>query len=108
MGINVVWQDESGARLAECAATYDDRLGRSVPPERSHRLRYVDPVGDATFNQLQLPQLVRELEEVVASLARLPEARLARCARYSSSCAGASASTPTSASSVTERRVAAV
>src|SRR5215203_3102126 len=75
MGINVVWQDETGARLAECAATYDDRLGRSVPPERSHCLQYVDPVGDAIFNQLQLPHLVRELEEVVAALSRLPEAR---------------------------------
>jgi hypothetical protein len=70
-----VWQDENGARIAECAAAYDDRLGRSEPPDRSHCLQYVDPVGDATFNQLQLPHLVRELEEVVAALGRLPEAR---------------------------------
>ena len=78
MGINVVWRNERGESLAECAAVYDDRLGHSVPPERSHCLQYIDPIGDAVFNQLQLPHLVRELEEVVAALVRVPEARKAQ------------------------------
>ena len=68
MAIDVVWEDERGAPLARCAAAYDWRVGRAVPPERSHCLQYIDPAGDATFNQAQLPQLVREFEEAVAAL----------------------------------------
>ena len=61
--------------LARCEAIYDERLGRAVPPERSHCLQYIEPTDDATFNQAQLPRLVRELEEVAAGLGHLPEAR---------------------------------
>ena len=75
MGIQVVWQNESGAPLARCEANYDERLGRAVPPERSHCLQYIGPADDATFNQAQLPRLVRELEEVASGLAHLPETR---------------------------------
>ena len=78
MGINIVWRKESGEPLAECRVAYDDRLGRTVPPERSHCLQYIDPIGDAVFNQHQLPYLIRELEEVVAALQRVPEARKAQ------------------------------
>src|SRR5262245_31601391 len=70
MPIAVVWQDESGVRLAECETPYEWRISRAVPPERSHCLQYIDPIGDATFNQAQLPRLVRELEEAVAALER--------------------------------------
>jgi hypothetical protein len=75
MGINVVWQDERGEPLARCEAIYDDRLGRAVPPERSHCLQYIGPTDDATFNQAQVWRLVRELEEVAAGLGHLPEER---------------------------------
>ena len=75
MRINVVWQDEAGAPLAHCEAVYDERLGRAVPPERSHCLQYIGPVDDATFNQAQLPRLVQELEEVASGLGHLQETR---------------------------------
>lgn len=52
MGIGVVWQDESG---------------RELSLERSHCLQYIDPAGDVTFNQWQLPRLVNELEEAAAA-----------------------------------------
>jgi len=68
MAIDVEWQDESGATLKRCDMPFEWRISRAVPRERSHCLQYIDPVGDATFNQLQLPQLVRELEEAVAAL----------------------------------------
>jgi len=31
-------------------------------------LRFVDPYGDTTFNQLQMPQVVRELEKTLGSI----------------------------------------
>ena len=70
MAIDIEWQDESGAPLGRCSTPYEWRIGQAVPPERSHCLQYIDPVGDATFNQLQLPRLVRELEEAIGALQR--------------------------------------
>ena len=43
-------------------------MSRGAYFERSHCLHYVDPYGDAIFNQLQLPQLVREIEQAVRQL----------------------------------------
>jgi hypothetical protein len=77
MAIDVVWQDENGAAPAHCPTPYEWRVGRAVPPERSHCLQYIDPVGDATFNQLQLPRLIRELDEAVAALQASPFQRQA-------------------------------
>jgi hypothetical protein len=68
MAINVVWQDERGEQLAECPVVWEHRIGRSAFVPGSHCLQYIDPVGDATFNQLQLPQLIREMEEAVRQL----------------------------------------
>jgi hypothetical protein len=31
-------------------------------------LRFIDPYGDTTFNQLQIPHLAKELEQILASL----------------------------------------
>jgi hypothetical protein len=68
MGIDVAWLDESGTLLKRLeTVAYDWRLVRAIAPERSHCLRYIDPAGDATFNQLQLPQLIQELEEATAA-----------------------------------------
>src|SRR5215208_1510871 len=68
MAIDVVWQDESGGELAACPVSWEDRMGRGAILERSHCLQYIDPYGDATFNQLQLPQLTRELEQATAQI----------------------------------------
>lgn len=43
-------------------------MGRGAVLAQSHCLQYIDPFGDATFNQLQLPQLVREMEQAVAQI----------------------------------------
>jgi hypothetical protein len=43
-------------------------MGRTAVLDASHCLQYIDPYGDATFNQLQLPQLVRELEQATAQI----------------------------------------
>lgn len=74
MGIEVVWQDENGNELSRCGVAYDVRLNGTIPPDRSHCLQYIDPAGDATFNQDQLRRLVQELEEAAA--ARLEGSRL--------------------------------
>ena len=44
-------------------------MGRAAILEHSHCLQYIDPYGNATFNQLQLPQLIRELEQATAQIA---------------------------------------
>ena len=68
MAIDVIWQDETGATLGQCPVAYEWQIGRAIPPEDCHCLQYIDPVGDAVFNQLQLPRLIRELEVAVATL----------------------------------------
>jgi len=64
MGINVHWQDEGGGQLA---AVDDDRstfshIIQRLRDDRSVCLRFIDPWGDTTFNQLQIPVLIEELE----------------------------------------------
>ena len=68
MAIDIVWQDESGAALATCPVSWEERMGRGAILEQSHCLQYIDPYGDATFNQLQLSQLTRELERATAQI----------------------------------------
>ena len=68
MAIDVVWQDENGAELAHSPVPWEERMGRSAILAQSHCLQYIDPYGDATFNQLQLTQLVREMEQAVAQI----------------------------------------
>jgi len=66
MGIDVHWEDENGASLAELPD-----LGSMVAQFLPHSdaqdfpcLRFVDPYGDTVFNQLQIGQLVAELEKL--------------------------------------------
>jgi len=68
MAIDVVWQDENGKELAHSPVPWEDRMARTASLSQYHCLQYVDPYGDATFNQLQLPQLVREMEQAVNQL----------------------------------------
>jgi hypothetical protein len=68
MAIDVVWQDESGGVLGRSPVPWEDRMSRRAVLETSHCLQYVDPVGDATFNQLQLPQLIREMERAIGQI----------------------------------------
>ena len=65
MGINVVWKDERGHSLGEIedagmllsrfAARHACRMTSSIC------LQFLDPAGDACFNQGQIPHLVNEL-----------------------------------------------
>ena len=59
--ITIEWQDEDGTTLS----TYDgppltSEILENVPSE-SVCLRFIDPFGDTTFNQLQIDVLVEEL-----------------------------------------------
>lgn len=66
-GAAVIWQDENGAELGRFLTPgYDDRLFSTVWTYRTTCLRFVDPYGDTVFNQVQLPVLIAELEDVVA------------------------------------------
>jgi hypothetical protein len=64
MGINVVWKTESGDEVGRV----DDpgmilsHLGEALDAGSTTCLRFIDPYGDAIFNQAQLPTLIRELE----------------------------------------------
>ena len=65
MGIEVIWKDERGVSLGEVS---DPRMllsrfatRRASEVSGSLCLRFLDPVGDACFNQLQIPVLAQEL-----------------------------------------------
>ena len=72
MGIDVVWKGESGAVLGEVAdphmllSRFVNTVQRAVP--ESVCLRFLDPVGDACFNQLQIPVLAQELALAVRAI----------------------------------------
>jgi hypothetical protein len=65
VGINVVWKDERGEPLSEVddAGMLLSRFAarKASPVSGSVCLRFLDPVGDACFNQRQLPFLAQEL-----------------------------------------------
>ncbi len=67
MGINVQVQDERGDVIPRLL---DPRslVVKLLPPHNDGStvcLRFIDPVGDATFNQLQIPALLGELMTAV-------------------------------------------
>ena len=65
MGINAIWKDERGETLGEVndpqflLSRFAAR--RVSPVSGSVCLRFLDPVGDACFNQHQMPVLIEEL-----------------------------------------------
>jgi hypothetical protein len=64
MGIDLRWEDERGSVLAELGDP-GFLVARFLPPFDArdfHCLKFVDPAGDTVFNQVQIPELVRELE----------------------------------------------
>ena len=62
MAINVEWQDERGAILARYEGpSFTLTLVERADPA-SNCMRFIDPYGNTTFNQQQLPVLVQELE----------------------------------------------
>ncbi|GAB3357519.1 hypothetical protein [Lysobacter tyrosinilyticus] len=67
MGIDVAWVDENHQPIQEVfdPSFLISRLATSRWPSLSSSvcLRFVDPCGDAVFNQAQIPELIRELNE---------------------------------------------
>lgn len=64
--------DESGnveATFSDCEVV-GELLAGPIPPD-SCCLRFIDPYGDTTFNQLQLPVLVAELRAAAADASEL-------------------------------------
>jgi hypothetical protein len=69
MGIDVYWKNESG----EILSTVEDPDILSGISDLLYRhsgscLRFVDPAGDACFNQLQLPSLLTELRQLQVTI----------------------------------------
>lgn len=70
MGIDVRHESERGELLSEVA----DPHGRTTlliptaPDTDSRCLRFLDPYGDAVFNQLQLPFLISEVRRQVEKM----------------------------------------
>jgi hypothetical protein len=76
MGINLRWEDESGAVLGEVLdpESLSVRFVPHVTRSEFLCLRFVDPYGDAVFNQAQLPFLLSELEKQLPSVSN-PKAK---------------------------------
>src|SRR3546814_3871568 len=71
MGIDVHWRDERGETLAivEDAGMLLSRLSNFFSGQSaSVCLRFIDPFGDTCFNQHQIPVLLSELRQALASV----------------------------------------
>jgi len=66
--ISITWQDENG-KVIETCSDLARRGWRHVPidldDEHTVCLRFIDDYGDTTFNQLQIPILMSELESIL-------------------------------------------
>jgi hypothetical protein len=78
MGIDVAWVSETNQPKQE---VFDPRMQLTrLVADRWHTLsssvclRFIDPFGDAVFNQAQIPELLRELE-IEAGVTRDSETR---------------------------------
>jgi hypothetical protein len=63
VGINVFWQDENGNDREGVLDPHMllSRIVRSEMAISTSLVRFIDPYGDTTFNQLQIPDLITEL-----------------------------------------------
>jgi hypothetical protein len=68
MGLNVLWQDEKG-QIIERGPIWWSSPWKYVEGEDDLEdtccLRFIDPYGDTTFNQFQIPILVEELKSLL-------------------------------------------
>jgi hypothetical protein len=64
MGIEAVWRTEAGAELDRVSdpRSVFSRYTSSNDRQGTACLRFLDPYGDACFNQLQIPVLAEEIE----------------------------------------------
>ncbi|UNK50648.1 hypothetical protein MNR01_06485 [Lysobacter sp. S4-A87] len=70
MGIDVYWKDERGEVLGtvEDNGVLSDLSHQFYRQSGSTCLRFIDPAGDACFNQLQRPLLVTEMRELLPAV----------------------------------------
>lgn len=66
MAIGVQWQDEDGQVLSRYEGPLLGSWLQDGADECSACLRFIDPYGDTTFNQFQIPVLLTELESLLA------------------------------------------
>lgn len=69
MGVNLRWEDESGK---EMGAVLDPQMIISKiilkkDLQNTTCLRFIDPYGDAVFNQIQIPILISEIRDILQS-----------------------------------------
>ncbi len=67
MGIDIHWENEHGDPLATFSdsASLVQRFLPAFDAIDFPLLRYVDPAGDTTFNQFQIPDVISELERLL-------------------------------------------
>ena len=67
MGIDVYWKDEVGETLGsvEDSGVLSQLSGLFDRQSNSTCLRFIDPAGDACFNQLQIPVLLSEIRDLL-------------------------------------------
>jgi len=81
--IDIFGVDEAGsirATFPDCEALH--ALLDARPSQDSCCLRFIDPYGDTTFNQLQLPVLAAELRAAAANGAPALRARIEALAAF--------------------------
>ena len=66
MPIDIFWQDENGQILEKCATWFNPwgYMGERQDFDSTSCLRFIDEYGDTTFNQYQIPILIKELESI--------------------------------------------
>jgi hypothetical protein len=81
--IDIFRVDEGGTirgTFPDCEALHEVLDAR--PPQDSCCLRFIDPYGDTTFNQLQLPVLAAELRAAAAKSAPALRQRIETLATF--------------------------
>jgi hypothetical protein len=78
MALDVFWEEEDGGTIETCPVWYKsgDYVTDFLEFESTICLRFIDDYGNTTFNQVQIPVLIEELESLLPK-AKDAEARLA-------------------------------
>lgn len=67
MGIDLRWEDENGKQLEEVLdpQMYISALVLNADLTGTICLKFIDPYGDTTFNQRQIPVLIEEVKAIL-------------------------------------------
>jgi hypothetical protein len=82
-------EKEGGVRIADFGRDGIPLEVLDLAPDDSVCLRFIDPYGDTVFNQLQLPVLIEEFEEIACRTASATlRARLNSVVSFLTACRG--------------------